>query len=179
MQQLMEAGAACVAARSLLAASARHILAQRNTTTTIPTDTNGHHQQQHEQHEEGRTESPYLHINNNDNVSKTAHISSWATSPPAAAADAAIVSVLTWRYLEMGVRGTVCVEALRRTAREMAAGNSGRARGGRQEQGKGGRGRGKGEGGGGGSGGGAAEQVEEAASRLEEGLATGEMGDWF
>lgn len=135
----MEAGAACVAARAVLAASARHLL---------------------------------IHNNNASGKSRSTANSTYYSVSHAAAVDAeantTLLSDLSWRYLEMGARGTVCVEALRRAARAIMPPTVRRGRGGRQDTDKGGNARG-------GRAGAdvAAEQVEEAAASLEDGLATG------
>lgn len=137
----MEAGAACVAARALLAASARHLVI-------------------HNENASGRSGSTA-----DSTSSSTRH----AAAAAAAEANTTLLSDLSWRYLEMGARGTVCVEALRRAARAIMPSTVRRGRGGRQDTDKGGNARG------GGAGAGVvAEQVEEAAASLEGGLATGE-----
>lgn len=125
-RQLVEAGAACVAARSLLSASARHLV--------------------------GKTEEASKKTGG-DSATNTG---SGEYSPCSGGADddARLLSGLVWRYLELGARGRVCVVALRRGAREMAGG-------GRDDAPE--RFRGS-----------AAEEVEGAALRLEQGLRVGE-----
>ena len=177
-QQLVEAGAACVAARSFLSAAARHLLDQLPTqsssprsptngatagTTSTTTSNNGNGRGS-----SAETEDYGARDGGGVENERLPGVASATAAEVAAAAGtggpAALLSDLVWRYLELGARGRVCVAALRRSAREMA-GNSGAGGGGRG---------GFPEGGGGSAA--ALGEEERAAARLEEGLSAGERG---
>ncbi|CAM9655803.1 unnamed protein product [Pylaiella littoralis] len=181
-QQVIEAGAACVTARSLISAAARFLLARlpafgsfpeckdnngsSSTTTTTTTTTTD------DSSSSSSSSSSCSSSGGSGGTSRARGVQDSAGAGVAAAgtdglAAAALLSDLVWRYLELGARGRVCVAALRRTARDMSRSGGGGGSGGR------GRGRGKKKGdlseGVGGSGS-SIEEEERAAARLEEGL---------
>lgn len=134
-----------MAARSLLSASARHLVGKAE-----------------EDSKAGG--SGGKDVGGGGGVDSTTSTGTDECSPCSGDADdnARLLSGLVWRYLELGARGRVCVVALRRGAREMAG------------SGRGGGGSGGGGGAPEGFRGSAVEEVEGAALRLEEGLRVGE-----
>lgn len=165
----MEAGAACVAARSLLSSSAKYLLARLPPTggspllpeTSTEVTNNNPRSGGGGGNDYGSRGARRCHADaDRSDTGDVADLDRGEVSGPGSSS---LLSDLVWRYLELGARGRVCVAALRRTARQLA-----------------------GSGGGGGKGGGSAgvrgsaastegeEEEERAATRLEEGLSLGE-----
>lgn len=167
-QQLVEAGAACVAARSVLSAAARYLLAQLPTQLSPPQSTNGTPITTASSTSTSSSNARSSCIDNQEDrragdaegrVNGRRPGVAGAAAAAGAGESVALLSDLVWRYLELGARGRVCVAALRRSAREMAGDGGGGGKGGSSE--------------GVGSSAGLGEE-EGAAARLEEGLDAGE-----
>lgn len=198
MQQLVEASTACIAARSFLSASARHLLYRRRRLTHNDTPTPAGIVINPEQlkyqssaqsdvgvsaveagppvgveSRDGNTDDtdPFDAVND---AANSADIANPVDSADSVAGDARLLSDWAWRYLEMGVRARICLDALRLAGREMTAVSNRRSGGGghlsstrkrqiREADA------------GGGARSAAAREAEEAAVRLEDGLSAGEM----
>ncbi|CAN0224154.1 unnamed protein product, partial [Ectocarpus sp. 4 AP-2014] len=168
-QQLVEAGAACVAARSLLSSAAKYLLARLPPTGRSPPlpetsaeVTNNNPRSGGGGNDYGSRGARRSHANADS--SDTGGVVDLDRGEVSGPGSSSLLSDLVWRYLELGARGRVCVAALRWTARQ-SAGSGG---------GGGGAGGGKGFGTAGVRGSAASTEGEEeearAATRLEEGL---------
>lgn len=144
----MEAGAACVVARALLSAAARHLL-------LLPAAPKGFNSSSNDPITATAEQAP-----DNDNhpngCSAGAGGDCFSPGQDRQDSERRLLSHIVWRYLELGARGRVCVAAVRRTARELGGSRLGRG-GGRDALPEGLRG-----------------STAEDLARLEEGLSVGE-----
>ncbi|CBJ25714.1 expressed unknown protein [Ectocarpus siliculosus] len=169
-QQLVEAGAACVAARSLLSSAAKYLRAHLSPTGGSPllpetfAKATSNNPRSGGGGGGGGGGNVYgsrgaRRSHADADSSDTGGVVDLNAGEASGPGSSSLLSDLVWRYPELGARGRVCVAALRRTARQVA-----------------------GSGGGGGKGGGSAgvrgsaastegdEEEERAATRLEGGL---------
>ncbi|CAM9550164.1 unnamed protein product [Ectocarpus sp. 6 AP-2014] len=167
-QQLVEAGAACVAARSLLSSAAKYLLAHLSptggspllpetfakATSNNPRSGGGGGDGGNDYGSRGARRS-HADADSNDTGGVVDLDAGQASGP----GSSSLLSDLVWRYLELGARGRVCVAALRRTARQVAGSGGGGGKGGGSAGARGSAASTEGEG-----------EEERAATRLEEGL---------
>ncbi|CAN0370732.1 unnamed protein product, partial [Ectocarpus sp. 13 AM-2016] len=124
-QQQVEAGAACVAARSLLSSAAKYLLAQLSPTggspllpATFAKVTNNNTRSGGGGNDYGSRGARRYHADaDSSNTGGVVALDAGEASGPGSSS---LLSDLVWRYLELGARGRVCVAALRRTARQVA-----------------------------------------------------------
>ncbi|CAB1096440.1 unnamed protein product [Ectocarpus sp. CCAP 1310/34] len=172
-QQLVEAGAACVAARSLLSSAAKYLLAHLAPTGGSPllperfakATNNNIRSGGGGGNDYGSRGARRCHADaDSSDTGGVVDLDAGETSGPGSSS---LLSDLVWRYLELGARGRVCVAALRRTARQVAGsgGGSGGGKGGDSAGVRGSAASTEGE----------EEEEERAATRLEEGLSLAAM----
>ncbi|CAM9812805.1 unnamed protein product [Ectocarpus sp. 12 AP-2014] len=137
-RQLVEAGAACVAARSLLSSAAKYLLARLPPTGGSPLlpETSAEVTNNNSRsggggggggNDYGSRGARRCHADADS--SDTGGVVDLDAGEASGPGSPSLLSDVVWRYLELGARGRVCVAALRRTARQVAGSGRRRRRG--------------------------------------------------